>query len=136
MKLVYTGLLLAALTGCDVQQQGGFVAVGGIQVNPVSDTVFEVIPTAGNARFDLWCGAGQYARSVLGASRNARLYVVSGPGPGVTADSRSAAQFSLLPPDQAQGAAGRSAGWGPQPGAVTTVQGASRACGERQSSSD
>lgn len=136
MKPVVAGMLVAALAGCDAQNGGGFVTVGGVRVNPVSATVFEVIARPGEEKHGLWCGAGQYARHELGAANSATVFVVGGAGRGVTADSPSAAQFSLLPPGQAEGATGRRSNWGPQPGMGTTVGSASRQCGRQQRSDD
>ncbi len=136
MKTWMSGILLLCLSGCAQQEGGGYVTIGGVRVNPVTASVFEVIPRPGEEINGLWCGAGQYARFELGAPDNARVYVVSGAGPGVTSDSKSAAQFSLGPLAQAEGAGARNSTWGPQLGASTTVRNARSRCGIRQSSDD
>ncbi|MBO9479075.1 hypothetical protein J7382_16120 [Shimia sp. R11_0] len=120
------GLLVA---GCSATSDGGYVTIGNIRVNPVSEDVFEVAARpGGNMHNQLWCGAGNYARQVLGAPPNARIYVVGEAGPAVTSDSRDAAQFSLKPSGQAVGASGRKGGWGPRIGEDEFVGDASRYC--------
>lgn len=70
-----------------------------LQVNPVSETVFEVVgqPRSGGPQY--WCAAGEYAFQVLGASTTDQLYLVRGRGPAVTVNRRSAVHFSLVKPD-------------------------------------
>lgn len=70
-----------------------------LQVNPVSETVFEVVgqPRSGGPQY--WCAAGQYAFEVLGASTTDKIYLVRGRGPAVTVNRRSAVHFSLVKPD-------------------------------------
>lgn len=136
MRYVICGVLAAGLAGCSEQGSGGFVTIGGTRVNPVSGSVFEVIPRPGNESWAYWCGAGQYARFELGAADNAIVYVVGGAGQGVTADSPSAVQFSLLPPGKAQRASGRSSSWGPRLGAGTTVRDARSSCGRTRNDDD
>ncbi len=117
------------INACVDSSSGGFVARGGIRVEPVNADVFEVgvRPNAVEANF--WCGAGDYARRQLGAPDSARVYVVGGTGPGTVSDNPETAQFSLQPPQSAQGATGRSGGWGPRLGSSKTVGLARNQCG-------
>lgn len=69
----------------------------GVQVNPVSDVVFEVVPKNSGSYGDFWCGASEYARRVQGAALTDRVYVVQGRSPSVTTSRRSAVQFTLSP---------------------------------------
>lgn len=136
MKTVIAGVLMTGLSCCAQQAGTGFATSGGVRVNPVTDTVFEVIPRIGEEPSGLWRGAGEFARRELGAADTAQVYVVGGAGPGVTSGSRSAAQFSLLPPGEARGATGRNSRWGPQPGARATVLQARLRCKRRHNSRD
>lgn len=101
-----------ALSACmDASSGGGFVSRGGVHVNPVNADVFE-----------------------LGAPNNARVYVVGGTGPGTVTANPETAQFSLKPPQLAQGATGRSGRWGPRLGASKTVGLARQDCNIDQNS--
>ncbi len=124
-------LATLAVAACTETGSGGFVVAGGTRVNPVNADVFEVIARPGNEVNQFWCGAGEYARRTLGAPSNAHVYVVGEAGTGYTMDTPSAAQFSLKPPSQAQGASGRTARWGPNIGENKFVADASRHCGAR-----
>lgn len=74
-----------------------FSAKRHMRVNPVNETVFEVIaPTAAGAG-DYWCGAADYAYRALGAAWTAPIYIVRGRGPSVTTGRRTAVQFTLSP---------------------------------------
>jgi hypothetical protein len=118
----------------DASSAGGFVSRGGVHVNPVNADVFEVgvRPNAIEANF--WCSAGDYASRQLGAPNNARVYVVGGTGPGTVTANPETAQFSLKPPQLAQGATGRSGRWGPRLGASKTVGLARQDCNIDQNS--
>ncbi len=114
---IFCLVVLAACSETTGSGSGGFVTTGGIRVNPVSQDVFEVAARPNlNMHNALWCGAGNYAGQALGAPAGARVYVVGEAGPGFTSDSRDAAQFSLKPSGQAQGASGRKGSWGPRIG--------------------
>ena len=110
-------VIVAALGACEMtSSDGAFATVNGARVYPVSDDVFEVTARPGNEINQFWCGAGDYASRVLGASNQDRVYVVGEAGPGTVVDSPNAMQFSLLPPGQAKGASGRVGTWGPDLG--------------------
>lgn len=74
-----------------------FTTHNGTEVNPVDDDVFEVVPRSSGTIDDFWCGASDYARIVLGAGWQDRLYAVRGRGVSTTTGKRSSAQFSLSP---------------------------------------
>ncbi|MEP2533392.1 hypothetical protein [Shimia sp.] len=117
-------LLVSALVvaGCSETSAGGFVTRTGVRVVPVNDMVFEVGARPGETmNADFWCGAGDYARRVLGAGDRDRVYVVSEAGQGAVIQGNSTAQFSLSPPAQTQGALGNVSHWGPKIGNQTTV---------------
>ncbi|MEP2533393.1 hypothetical protein [Shimia sp.] len=128
MKRILIGLALlaAACTDSAGGNSSGFRTFTGVRVNPINEAVFEVIPIPASVEEQFWCGAGEYARRVLGAPQNAQVYVVSGVGPGLTMQTKSAAQFSLSP--QASGASGVQGTWGPRLGDNKFVGDASRKC--------
>ena len=72
-----------------------FTSRDGSRVNPVSDTVFEVIPRAGGLGRNFWCSAGDYAHRALKAPWQAQLYISRGRGASETTNRRSAVQFTL-----------------------------------------
>ncbi|MDE4173418.1 hypothetical protein PXK01_04575 [Phaeobacter sp. PT47_59] len=72
-----------------------FTTSDGVRVNPVSPGVFEVIPQNSGSPRDFWCGASEYARRVLGAGWQDKVYVLRGRGVSVTTGKRSAVQFTL-----------------------------------------
>lgn len=67
-------------------------------VNPVSDTVFEVVGRSGSGGPEFWCAAGDYARRVIGSSATQRIYVVRGPAPAMTRNWNRAVLFSFDEP--------------------------------------
>lgn len=133
IRLSTLGILLMA---CDGTGSSAFVTSNGVRVNPVNDEVFEVLARPISEPSDFWCGAGSYARRQLDAPDTASVYVVGGAGPGVTASSRDAAQFSLKPPTQISGATGRAAAWGPELGSANSVGQARRSCRRTPNFSD
>ena len=78
-----------------------------IRVNPVSDGIFEVIPRPVHG-YLFWCGAADYARSVLQVPWSSDLHVVRALGPSETTGRRSAVQFTL---DASQAAAAPAGGY-------------------------
>ncbi|MBO9406044.1 hypothetical protein J7399_01285 [Shimia sp. R9_1] len=129
-------VLPLALMACERTGSSAFVTRNGVRVNPVNEAVFEVLARPAGRASDFWCGAGNYARRALDAPDTALVYVVGGAGPGVTAKSPDAAQFSLTPPARTEGATGRAASWGPELGASATVGRARRSCRDLATSSD
>ncbi|MBO9400655.1 hypothetical protein [Shimia sp. R9_3] len=123
---------LIILAGCAELGDGGFVTAGGTRVNPVNGDVFEVIARPGNEKNQLWCGAGEYAHRALGAPSNAKVYVVGGAGQAVTMKTPTAAQFSLKPAAQVEGATGRDTRWGPRLGQSRFVGDARGRCNRTQ----
>lgn len=77
-------------------------------VNPVSDTVFEVVGKPGSDVTEYWCSAGDYARRVLGAAATRKIYLVRGLGRSETSNSRSAVQFSLIAPGGSDASVGQN----------------------------
>ena len=69
----------------------------GTTVNPVNSAVFEVVPRSSGNGEVFWCGAADYARRVLGAGWQDRIYIARGRGESVTTGRRSAVQFTLDP---------------------------------------
>ncbi|PSL20016.1 hypothetical protein [Shimia abyssi] len=112
---------------------GDFHTRTGVRVYPVNEQIFEVAALPGETQIeDFWCGAGDYAKRVLGAEDRDKVYVVSEAGPGVVADSRSTVQFSLSPPEQTEGALGNRTYWGPNIGASNSVVEAIHECRTKQ----
>lgn len=70
-------------------------------VNPLSPTAFEVIGRGGISSVDYWCAAGDYARRVLDAPLHQRIYISRPRGHAETENAKSAVQFSLDPPADA-----------------------------------
>ena len=71
------------------------------EVYPVSDTVFEVLNEVGSGGVDYWCGAGDFARQVMGTAAAQRIYIWRGIGPSETRAGRKSVQFSLTAPQGA-----------------------------------
>lgn len=94
-------LFILALMGAMPQMAMAFRAPNNNVVNPVSDSVFEVVGRVGTSAADFWCGAGDYARRVIGVGPGQRIYVVRELGPSETSNRRSAVQFSLTSPEGA-----------------------------------
>ena len=122
-----------SVAACETSDSAGFRTRNGVKVIPVNADVFEVNARPDGVQSDFWCGAGNYASRVLGAPDSAPVYVVGGAGRGTMSNSPDAAQFSLKPPGQAQGATGRQGSWGPGVGAARAVGSARRSCREIES---
>ncbi len=73
-------------------------AINGTEVNPVRKGVFEVIPSGRSGPQQFWCGAGDYARMVLGVGATQRIYIWRAIGPSETRPGAKSVQFSLSPP--------------------------------------
>lgn len=69
-----------------------------MEVNPVGKSVFEVVGRAGSGPSQYWCGAGDYARTVLGVKPTQRIYIWKAIGPSQTRPGYKAVQFALSPP--------------------------------------
>ncbi|WP_261399765.1 hypothetical protein [Leisingera daeponensis] len=109
MKPVATAAFAAAvLTLTQPGSSDANASRHNIRVNPVSDSIFEVIPGTGNG-YLFWCGAADYAHRVIGVPWNARLHISRGLGPSETTMRRSAVQFTL---DANQAAAPPAGGYG------------------------
>lgn len=101
-------LSLAVLAVLTPAWAGAWRAENRLEVNPISEAVFEVIGRPGSGGPDYWCAAGDYAFRVLGAASNARVYLVRGRAGAVTSNRRSAVHFSLTPPSNPEGENGLS----------------------------
>lgn len=137
MKALSVSVMVGSLvlSACmDASGGGGFVSRGGVKVTPVNADVFEVGVRSNAIEANFWCAAGDYASRRLGAPNNARVYVVGGTGPGTVTANPETAQFSLKPPQVAQGATGRSGRWGPRLGASKSVGSARQDCNIDQNS--
>ncbi|MCE8009365.1 hypothetical protein [Aestuariivita sp.] len=78
-----------------------FRAKNHLEVNPITQTRFEVIQRAGAGASDFWCAAGDYARRVLGVAANQPVYLVAGRDTAQTRTNRIAVTFSLDAPPEA-----------------------------------
>lgn len=67
------------------------------EVNQVNDVVYEAVSEGAHGGAAFWCAASDFALVHLKAKGNAEIYVVTLPGPSVTTDRKSAAQFTLDP---------------------------------------
>lgn len=68
------------------------------EVLPVSEVSFEVISRVGAAPRAYWCGAGDYARRVLGVATKTPIYLTRAFGASETRPGRKAVRFSLTKP--------------------------------------
>jgi hypothetical protein len=75
-----------------------FRSINGQDVNPMANGVFEVVGKPGAGPREYWCSAGHYARAMLRAAANQRIYITRGLGQSETTNRRSAVQFSLTKP--------------------------------------
>lgn len=73
----------------------GFKAPQGAEVNPVNNTVFEVVSRGAGSGPIYWCAAADYARRALGASWQTKVYIARGRGVSETTGKRSSVQFTL-----------------------------------------
>jgi len=89
----------AAFSALAPQLADAWQAENRLTVNPVSDSVFEVIGLPGSPGSEFWCAAGDYALRVLRTSGTQRVYIVRGRAAPVTGTGPSAVQFSLVLPD-------------------------------------
>lgn len=86
----------------------GFRAQNLHDVNAVSSDTFEVIGQPGSGAADYWCGAGDYARHKLNTAATQRIYISRAVGESQTEPGRTAVQFSLTPPADADTSPGYS----------------------------
>ena len=71
-----------------------FQAENSVTVTPVSGG-FEIANGGGYGARGMWCAAADYARDVLGAAGNARIYIARGRKPGI--GQRAPVLFTLDP---------------------------------------
>ncbi|MEX0319289.1 MAG: hypothetical protein AB3N21_15120 [Ruegeria sp.] len=90
-------LLTVAATFTLAAEAQAFSAKNGARVNPISGSVFEVIPRTDTSSDAIWCAASDFSRRAAGAPWNQKIYVVSGRGRSVTTGRRTAVQFTLNP---------------------------------------
>ncbi|SDW23787.1 hypothetical protein SAMN05444358_101289 [Ruegeria halocynthiae] len=102
-------------------------APNGYRTEPMSGTEFEVIPRSRQDIDGYWCAAADFARRTLGAGWQQQIYVLRGYGPSVTTGRKTAVQFTLTPPANADQQSSFSVGF--QPGSSMSVQGANGRCG-------
>ncbi len=92
-----TGIIAAGLVLLTPGLGNAWRADNRHEANVVSDTVFEVIGMPGSGPTQFWCGAGDYARTVLGVAANRRIYVWRGRGDSVTRPGKTSVQFAFSP---------------------------------------
>jgi hypothetical protein len=97
MKNLSLAVFTLGFLGLAASGVGAFTSREGSRVNPVSDTVFEVVPLAGGSGRNFWCAAGDYAQRALKAPWEAHLYISRSHGLSETTNRRSAVQFTLQP---------------------------------------
>ena len=91
-----SALAVAALAASPVL---AFTASNYMRVNPVTNAVFEVVARGGAKPGDYWCAAAEFLLYQGSTNARQRIYVVRELGNAVTANRRSAVQFSLQAPD-------------------------------------
>ncbi len=87
-------LLLLCLPGAAM----AWLALNRHEVSQLSGGVFEVVARPGSGAADYWCGAGDYALSVLRTSATQKVYLWAARGPSVSRPGAKAVQFSLSVP--------------------------------------
>lgn len=98
---------VAALTATPLA--AGFLDLRrGLTVTPVTSAVFEVTHRYEDSPRAYWCGAGEFARTRLGAATRDRVYLVSGRQPSTARPGATAIRFTVSP--QAAGIAAGAAG--------------------------
>lgn len=100
------GFALATLLAILPGVAAAWRALNLLEVVQISDTVWEVIGEPGSWAVDYWCGAGDYATSVLRSSSVTRIYVWRGVGPSVARPGRTSVQFAFAPPEGADTSTG------------------------------
>ncbi|TMV08046.1 hypothetical protein FGK63_11410 [Ruegeria sediminis] len=93
----FIGITVTATTLVLATQAQAFSSANGYRVNQVDNAVFEVIPRGRSNTNFYWCSASDYARRVLGAGWQDRIYIARGYGPSVTTGRKTAVQFTLNP---------------------------------------
>lgn len=74
-----------------------FRSFGGLEVNPVTSHVFEVVGEPGTHGREYWCAASNYALRELNADWDAVIFIARKRGVSVTTGRKSAVQFTLDP---------------------------------------
>ena len=72
-------------------------AINWLNVNPISDTEFEVVLKAGASPSGVWCAASDYSWKRLGKFKKTDLVVKSAAGPSVTRSDRNGVVFTVDP---------------------------------------
>ena len=100
MQRGFRSLLFAAATVLALLQgkTAAWRALNFLEVIQISDTVWEVIGEPGSWAVEYWCGAGDYATSVLRSRATTRVYVWRAVGPSQARPGRTSVQFSFAPP--------------------------------------
>ena len=80
----------------------------GLTLTAIDSAVFEVTHRYEDSPRAYWCGAGEYARTILGAATRDRVYLVSGRQPSVGRPGATAIRFTITP--QAAGIIPRDSG--------------------------
>ena len=96
MRPILIAALISLAGAVPASAQNAF-ATNGARVYALDANVYEVVGNSGGGYRLFWCGAGEYARRVLGASWSARISVVRGLGPSQATNRRSAVHFTLNP---------------------------------------
>ncbi|MFA3921064.1 hypothetical protein [Ruegeria hyattellae] len=74
-----------------------FEAPNGMAVNPVDDSVFEVVARDDVSGDAFWCAAGMYAEIKQKKRPGEKMSIARGLGPSETTDRLSAVQFTTDP---------------------------------------
>lgn len=106
--MIKKGLCSIAFVVSTVLPANAFSSINFHEVNPIDGTTFEVIRRAGSGPAPVWCAAGDYARSVLRLSSNARIYIAKGPSNSITRPGHVAFRFSTTMPPGVDSDAPRS----------------------------
>ena len=73
-----------------------FTAKNRLTVSQIDATVFEVVGRPGSGAREMWCAAGDYARS-QNVPSTTRIYLESGRQPAVSRPGGTAVRFTLSP---------------------------------------
>ena len=111
-----TLMMCAALMIATPAFANSFKAQNRLTVNPISNSVFEVVESRSLGASGSWCAAADYATRVLGASGKADLFLKTPRGPSVTNPGRKGVAYTLnsnqvgAPPSKSTSVSTKNAG--------------------------
>lgn len=121
--------VLISIAAGAAAETGGTFGRNNARVNPVSASVFEVIPRASSGKADdIWCSASDFALRRLNARWQDQIFVVRGYAVSETTGRPTSVQFSLDAANVRTDLADARPGGGFAPGDSMKVQIANMRC--------